>query len=138
VRGLAAAGLALAGIALAGCGDGEEPVPTSEVPATDAGRLTAEERDLVEESERAIVAYCRRVALGLADPGKRPTVSQQARAFEAVDALIELAAEKPGARFRPGVDVRLFMGDLAENLEGANCDPNVIARLEEALATLPP
>lgn len=137
MRRLAAAGLALATIALASCGDGEEAAPTTEVTA-DARRLTATDRDLVGDSEKAIVAYCRRAALGLTDPGKRPTVDQQARALEAVDALIELAGEKPAARLRPGVDVRLFIGDLAENLQGSNCDPNIIARLDQGLATLPP
>jgi hypothetical protein len=137
VRAPAAAGLALATIALAGCGDGEESAPPTEVPATDARRLTPAERDLVEDSEEAIVAYCRRAALALTRPGKRPTVDQQARALEAVDELIALAAEKPAARTEPGGDVRLFVGDLAENLQGSNCDPIIVARLDAGLATLP-
>jgi hypothetical protein len=137
VRGLAAAGLALAAIALMGCGGGDESEQPADGTTTDGRRLTAEERGLLESSEKAIVAYCRRAALGLASPGKRPTVDQQARALESVDELIALAAEKPAARTAPGEDIRLFVGDLAENLQGSNCDPVIVARLDAGLAALP-
>jgi hypothetical protein len=138
VRSQTAAGLALAAITLAACGDGEEPTSTAEATTTARpGPLTTEERNLVEDSEQAIVAYCRRSALALTRPRKRPTVNQQSRALEAVDALLELASEKPDARLSAGADVRLFVGDLTENLEGANCDPGVIARLDQGLAALP-
>ncbi|MGH2819111.1 MAG: hypothetical protein ACRDJ5_00505, partial [Actinomycetota bacterium] len=85
----------------------------------------------------SIVDYCRRRALSLTDPDRRPTVRQQAEAFRAIDDLVALAGEKPRARVRRGVDVSLFLGDLTENLEGANCDPQILARLREGLATLP-
>lgn len=137
MRRQAAVGLALAAITLAACGDGEEPTSPAEITTTRPGPLTAEQRKLVESSEQAIVAYCRRSALALTRPRKRPTVNQQSRALEAVDALLELAREKPDARLGAGVDVRLFVSDLTENLEGSNCDPGVIARLDQGLAALP-
>jgi hypothetical protein len=123
-------------VALAACGGDEEDAATTTSPASPAA-LTRAERDLVGESESAIVEYCRRRALALTDPAKRPTAAQQADAIEAVDALIDLAAAKPEARLRPGVEVRLYVGDLTENLEGANCDPLILGRLQEGLAALP-
>jgi len=123
-------------IALAACGDDGEPEgePTTAEPGS--RKLSSAERNLVLESESAIVSYCRKRALALTDPSKRPTVAQQARALDGVDALIELARVKPMAKLRSGVGVRLFLGDLAENLEGVNCDPAIVARLDEGLAQL--
>ena len=31
----------------------------------------------------------------------------------------------------------LFLGDLAEDLEGSNCDPRLVARIDQGLAALP-
>ena len=31
----------------------------------------------------------------------------------------------------------LFLGDLAEDLEGSNCDQRLVERIDQALATLP-
>ena len=139
LRCVVAAALALSAVAACGCGDGgtagEERTAQ---PAGSAARLTADDRRLVAESDTAIQIYCRKRALALTDPEKRPTVGQQARALEAVDALVALAREKPAARLRPGIDVRLFVGDLTENLEGSNCDPQIVARLHEGLSSLPP
>ena len=84
-----------------------------------------------------IVDYCRRRALGLTDPQKRPTAGQQASALEAVDAMLGLAGEKPDAKVGQGVEVSLFLGDLTENLEGSNCDPLIVGRLQQGLASLP-
>jgi hypothetical protein len=138
-RRVVAAALALCAVTAGACGDdgttGEESPPKS---AGSASRLTLDERRLVSDSEAAIQLYCRKRALALTDPDKRPTVGQQARALEAVDALVALADEKPAARLRRGVDVRLFLGDLAENLEGSNCDPAIVARLDEGISTLAP
>jgi hypothetical protein len=136
-RGLAG----VVAMALAACGAdaGEEaPPPTTTAPASQDRHLTAGERRFLGESEARIVSYCQRVALGLTEPEKKPTVGQQARALEAVDGLVALAREKPSARVSPGVDVGLFLGDLAENLEGSNCDPAIIARIDQGLASLPP
>jgi hypothetical protein len=138
-RCVVAAALMLCALTVAACGDGgttgEERAPE---PAGSATRLTEDERRLVADSEAAIQLYCRKRALALTDPGKRPTVDQQARALEAVDALIALARQKPAARLRRGVGIRLFVGDVTENLEGSNCDPQIVARLQQGLSSLPP
>lgn len=128
--------VALVVIALVACGDADEPAQqTSSAPV--AQRLSASDRELISSSERAILSYCRKRALALTDPDRAPSVQQQTRALEGVDALIALGQAKPAARVGAGVDVRLFLGDLVENLEGSNCDPAIIARLEQGLATIP-
>jgi hypothetical protein len=33
--------------------------------------------------------------------------------------------------------MRLFLGDFAEDLQGSNCDPRLVQRIDQALATLP-
>jgi hypothetical protein len=122
--------LALAG---AGCGDEESTDEGTRAPA----RLTGEERRLVDAYERRIQAHCVRVSRSLVDPRAGPSPRQEMRAFAAADALVALAARKPTAPTGPGQDLRLFVSDVAENLEGSNCDPRMIARLEEGLAEIP-
>ena len=36
-----------------------------------------------------------------------------------------------------GQDLRLFLSDVIENLDGSNCDPRMRARLEQALRAIP-
>jgi hypothetical protein len=138
VRAVAAAGLAIGAIALGACGGGDEETGTAEPTTTAVGEpLTAAERKLVEDSEGAIIAYCNRAAVAVTGTAEPPTAKQRRRAFDAVDDLVALAGEKPGARVARGVDVELFLGDLAENLQGANCDPAVVSRIDAGLAALP-
>lgn len=131
-----AVGLALA--AIASCGDGGSP-ETAGTTATGAAakRLTAAEQALVTRSERAVSRYCGELALSLTGRRKPPSAAEQGRAFAATDRLIELARRKPAARVQPGVDTELFLGDLAEDLEGSNCDPRLVERIDQGLATLP-
>ena len=137
-RALALA-LACATPALAGCGGGsDEPTTFREQSPSSVSKLTGEEERLVERSERTITLYCKKRARALTDPSRRPTVGEQARALEAVDALAGLAGAKPGAELRPGLDVRTYLGDIAENLEGANCDPQIIDRIDLGLAETAP
>jgi hypothetical protein len=128
-------GALAAATVLAGCGEDDDLTSTTTTSA--AGGLTSSERDLLVDSEDAIVDYCRRRALALTDPQKRPTAGQQASALEAVDAMVSLASEKPDAKVGQGVEVSLFLGDLTENLEGSNCDPLIVGRLQQGLASLP-
>ena len=131
-----AVGLSL--LALASCGDGGSPETTDTTPTGPAAkRLTADEQALVTRSDRAVSRYCAKLALSLTGQRKPPSVAEQSRAFAATDRLIELAREKPAARVQPGVDTELFLGDLAEDLEGSNCDPRLVERIDQALATLP-
>lgn len=133
----AALATGLCALALAGCGSDDEPKGPATTTAASAQRLTADERARVRDSERAIVSYCRRAKIGATGTGRAPTVAQQARALEAVDELVALAAAKPDAEVAKGVETSLFVGDLTENLQGSNCDAAIVARLEAGLATVP-
>jgi hypothetical protein len=125
-------------LALAACGDGGSPGTTGTTPTpAEARRLTADEQDLVTRSDRTVERYCARLALSLTGQRKPPSAEDQVRAFAATDRLIELAQEKPAARLETGVDMGLFLGDLAEDLEGSNCDPRLVERLDQGLETLP-
>ena len=139
---LAALAAALLPIA-AGCGGdpAQEPAaqePAAQAPAAQAPQtLTAKERRLVGSYERAIESHCVRVARSLVDPGAAPSRRQQEDAFAAADELVALAASKPTAPYGPGQDLRLFVSDVVENLDGSNCDPRMIGRLEQGLAGIP-
>lgn len=121
----------LVALGVVGCGsDGGSPPPP-------AAELTAQERRLVTSYEGRIQQHCVRVARSLTDPGAAPTPSQRSSAFRAADALAALAAAKPTAPVDAGQDLRLYLSDVVENLEGSNCDPSMIIRLERALAEIP-
>jgi hypothetical protein len=123
---------------IASCGDGGSSGTAGPTPAGAAAkRLTANEQALVTQSARTVVRYCGNLALSLTGQRKPPSAEEQGRAFAATDRLIELAREKPAARVEPGVDTELFLGDLAEDLEGSNCDSRLVERIDQALATLP-
>lgn len=131
-----AVGLSL--MAIASCGDGGSPGTAGTTPAgTAAKRLTADEQALVTRSDRTVKLYCGHLALSLTGQSKPPSAEEQGRAFAATDRLIELAREKPVAALETGVDMGLFLGDLAEDLEGSNCDSRLVERIDQALATLP-
>ena len=141
-RAVAAVVLVLAGLtAASGCGEeGSEgqsaPAPAGREPAAQS-RLTGEERRLLRTYEGLIATYCVRVARSLVEPQAGPTPKQEDRAFAAVDDLVALAGRKPTAPVGPGQDLRLFVSDVAENLEGSNCDPRLILRLEKGLSSIP-
>ena len=131
-----AVGLSL--LAIASCGDGGSSGAAGTTPAGAAAkRLTADEQALVTRSDRTVGRYCGHLALSLTGQRKPPSAEEQGRAFAATDRLIELAREKPAARVETGVDMGLFLGDLAEDLEGSNCDQRLVDRIDQALATLP-
>jgi hypothetical protein len=132
----AAAVLVLGVLALSGCGGGSSDSRPPE-PARSNGPLTRRETRLVQESEQAVETYCRQIAARLSGRRGRLSTAEQAPAFDAVERLVELGRAKPGAQVRPGIDVRTAIGDLAENLEGSNCDSRLLERLDQGLATLP-
>jgi hypothetical protein len=123
----------------AGCDDEESTTAPSEPTAQAPGpqRLSGADRDRVRRSEAAILGYCERAALAVTGTGEAPSARQRARALDAVDDLVALAGEEPDAILRAGVDLRLFVGDLTEDLQGANCDPEIITRLDAGLASIP-
>jgi hypothetical protein len=136
VTALSIALAAVTALVAAGCGGSDDGDATT-TPAKGPAKLTGAERGALERDEAAIVRYCSARALALTDPSKRPTVAQQARALKAVDAIVALATESPEINVRPKVDARLYLGDLVENLEGSNCDPLILGRLEQGLAAVP-
>lgn len=124
-----------------GCGS-DESTPAQTAPGAGDHRpappkLSAADRALVRRSESAIVAYCERAAIAVTAGGRPPSERQRRSALGAVDALVGLAGEKPDATVRAGVDLRLLVGDLTEDLQGANCDPAIVARLDAGLASIP-
>jgi hypothetical protein len=131
----AAVGLSL--VAVASCGDGGSPKTASTPDGENSKRLTPAEQARVNRSERTVQRYCGKLALSLTGQRRPPSVQEQARAFAATDDLIELARSKPAAPVESGADMRLFLGDLAEDLEGANCDQRLVQMIDLALATLP-
>ncbi len=124
----------IAMLALAGCGaDAGGPPP--EAPRTPQ-RLTADERRLLRVYEGRIQAHCVRVARSLVDSREGPSPAQARRAFAAADMLAAIVARKPRAEVDVGQDALLYLSDVVENLEGSNCDPRMIARLERSLAAI--
>jgi hypothetical protein len=132
-----AVGLSVVSV-VAGCADGDSTESaTTTTAGSGAKRLTGAEQALVTRSDRAVKRYCGRLALAVTGQGKPPSAEEQSRAFAATDRLIELARRKPGAPLDTGLQMGLFLGDLAEDLEGSNCDPRLVQRIDQALATLP-
>jgi hypothetical protein len=130
--------VALALVAFTSCGDGGSPdAAGTTTTGAAAKRLTAAEQALVTRSQRTVQHYCGKLALSLTGQGKPPSAEEQSRAFVATDRLIELASEKPVAPLDTGLEMGLFLGDLAEDLEGSNCDSRLVERIDQGLATLP-
>ena len=131
-----AVGLSL--LAVASCGDGDSSGAAGTTFAGAAAkRLTADQQAVVTRSDRTVERYCGKLALSLTGQSKPPSASEQGRAFAATDRLIELARRKPAAPLETGLEMELFLGDLAEDLEGSNCDSRLVERIDQALATLP-
>ena len=128
------ASLLVAALVLGGCGGDDAQ---SDPPPAPVAKLTSAERRLVRVYEGRIGTHCVRVARSVVDPDQAPSAAQEARAFAAADAFAELAARKPTAPIDVGQDLRLYLSDVIENLEGSNCDPRMIERLERALSTIP-
>jgi hypothetical protein len=116
-----------------GCGN-EEPDPGREPTAQ---RLDPAERRQITALEARIGAHCVAIATSHVDPRAAPSPAEQRRAFAAADRLVALARRKPLAPLGAGQDLRLFVSDVVENLEGSNCDPRMIARLERGLMRIP-
>jgi hypothetical protein len=138
MRAALATAVGLSLIAIASCGNGESPQTGGTTPTGAAARrLTSAEQALVDRSERTVQRYCGKLALSLTGRARPPSAGEASRAFAATDSLIELARAKPAASIENGVEMELFLGDLAEDLEGSNCDQRLVERIDQALATLP-
>lgn len=118
----------------AGCGEdqpdsGAAGTATTQEPAA----LSGAERRSFDRAVAQIQRHCRTWARRIT-AGKPLTGEQSERAAGAVDTLLELARTKPRAPIGTAADVRLRVGDIAESVEGANCDPLLLERLETGLA----
>lgn len=125
---------------MASCGGAGPAAPDSAgppQPAATARPATAVERSTLTRLERRIQLHCTRVARSLADPSARPTPAQERRAFAAADAMLDLATRSPTADLGAGQDLRLFIADVVENLEGSNCDPRLRGHLARGLRRIP-
>jgi hypothetical protein len=137
---------ALSAVAIAGCGDSDSA--SEEGDAGDVARAPTETAPeiaevlreppgrVVERAQREVAGYCRLVASALGG-GKGPTPRDYERVTSAIDELASLAAQRPEATTPLGTTPRLALGDLAENLEGTNCDARLVEQIDEALA-IPP
>jgi hypothetical protein len=138
MRPALATALGLFLMAIASCGDGGSSGATRTAPVGGAAkRLTADEQAVVTRSDRTVERYCGKLALSVTGRARPPSAEEASRAFAATDRLIELARAKPAASIENGVEMELFLGDLAEDLEGSNCDSRLVERIDQALATLP-
>jgi hypothetical protein len=137
----------LAGLALAACGESDDggttgPTPADTAPAQTltemrrSGPLSPAGVAIIRRAQEEVAIYCRKVARGLTG-GDAPTPRDLERVTAALDELAELASRQPEAQTDDGTTPRLALGDIAENLEGTNCDPRLVARIDEALAMLP-
>jgi hypothetical protein len=120
--------------ALSACGGDEgEHAGTFEEPAV----LSPVEVRTVRSAREAVLAYC---AAKLKASTDRTAVDPRShtRALSALEQLGSLAEAKPEAEVGDGASVRLALGDIAENLEGTNCDQDLVELIEGRLAALPP
>lgn len=119
-------------LTFAGCGDDQRAVaPAPQPPLTEA------ERANVRQLEMRLQRHCVQVSKSLVDPSAAPEPEQERAAFAAADELVALAARSPRAPLDAGQDLRLFLSDVVENFEGSNCDPRIVARLEQGLGRIP-
>jgi hypothetical protein len=124
--------MAIIALALAGCGG------CSGGTQAKSGPLPANQQARVRAAQAEIQSYCRQLTLYLARRRGPPTEDETAQAYEAVDQLGAIARSKPSATEGvTGETVRDLMGDIAEDLQGSNCADNVVARIDQALRTLP-
>ena len=131
--------LACGAVSLGGCGGDEDVAPSSPTAAPPGPQaVTPGERRRLEAYDQRIATHCLRVSRSIVDPAAAPTRRQTVAAFDAARSLLALADAKPAAPLGAGQDVRLYVSDVIENLEGSNCDPRMIAVLEEGLAQIRP
>jgi hypothetical protein len=120
---------------IAGCGDDDGPSGTTFEEST--GVLTRAESRVIAVAQGRVDGYCAERALALFGEGKPPSSADLRAVDDALVALGGLAARKPEAESAAGVTPRLALGDIAENLEGTNCDARLVARIDSILTGLP-
>jgi hypothetical protein len=127
--------LCLLAMALAACGEdgpGAQPETVTQ-PGTPPEKLPEARQREAFADQQEISAYCRERALSLQSDERPPSPREARRAFAAADRLVELARERPFDLVQTGVDLRLYVGDLVEDLGNLSCDPGLVERLREGL-----
>lgn len=125
----------LFGLGLAGCGD-DGPGTRSETvaePPSSPAQLPGPRRREVFADQQEISEYCRKRTVSLQSDEAPPSAADARRALAAADRLAELARNRPFDLVQTGVDMRLYVGDLVEDLGNLSCDPALVERLEEGL-----
>jgi hypothetical protein len=126
--------LAVGLVVLGGCGsDSPATTETALQPPARPQKLPPPQQQRTFEAQQTITAYCARVDLSLHGAKRPPSTAASRRALAAADRLATLAKERPFDLVQTGVDTRLYVGDLIEDLGNVDCDPNLIARLEEGV-----
>ena len=92
---------------------------------------------MVRDAQQGVTSYCRARARELGG-GKPTSAKDLERVTSALERLAALAQAKPEAETGDGATVRLALGDIAENLEGTNCDERLVELIDSRLAELPP
>jgi predicted small lipoprotein YifL len=127
--------LCLLAMRLAACGDdgpSAQPETVTRPPPPQQRLPEARQRE-VFAGQQEISAYCRRRALSLQSDEAPPSSADARRALAAADRLAELARARPYDLVQTGVDMRLYVGDLVEDLGNLSCDPALVERLAEGL-----
>lgn len=130
---LAVAALALAALAVgSGCDDDQTgPATTGAAPAPPPARpLPEAQQGRAFSAQQRVTAYCRELTESIATRTPPPPPAARRRALAASARLTELARARPYDLVQTGVDVRLFVGDLIEDLGNLDCDPQVVETLE--------
>jgi hypothetical protein len=128
----AATGLAVSlALVLGSCGD---EGGTGASTATEPGRLTAAESETIVVARESVGRYCTRIAQRR---GALPSAGEFDGVAAALDELAALARRRPNDVDPSGASAELALGDIAENLEGSNCDSRLVERIDEQLAALP-
>lgn len=128
---------------LVSCGGsgGSEPPTLSEItlskPPHEYRPLAPPKVAVEQRLERRIHRYCARAAAALTDQRQGPTPAELEAVAAGIHRIAKMAKREPYAVLPNGADLRLRLGDLAENLEGENCSPEIQARIEQELARIP-
>ena len=127
---------------LGGCGGDSAGPETTTAPApvptvSESRPLAPAEIRVIIWAQRRVAAYCRRFSRSLGEGGGPPTEADLERVIAALDRLATLAERAPTAETIDGTTARLALGDIAENLEGTNCAPQLVAHIDAALTGLP-
>ncbi len=120
---------------IAGCGGDDGATGTTFEEST--SRLTRAESRMITVAERRVQGYCAERARALFGEGEPPSAADLREVDDALVALAELAERRPEAETAAGVTARLALGDIAEDLEGTNCDERLVAHINSILAELP-